>query len=135
MNKLLISEISIDLHLQSFTHLAQQNLEGKKKRERKYIQLLTPFSLLLDKDVLTEGDHLLSHQAGGRKCQEGVGERTNSHSFAPVSISTIAPFPEQAQVLLLFRPFPRSKSKLQLFAVPVNQHITGGMATKGNSMV
>lgn len=34
MNKLLISEISIDLHLQSFTHLAQQNL-GEKKRERK----------------------------------------------------------------------------------------------------
>lgn len=103
MNKLLISEISIDLHLQSFTHLAQQNLEGKKKRERKYIQLLTPFSLLLDKDVLTEGDHLLSHQAGGRKCQEGAGERTNSHSFAPVSISTITPFLEQAQVRLLFR--------------------------------
>lgn len=30
MNKRLISEISIDLHLQSFTHLAQQNLEEKK---------------------------------------------------------------------------------------------------------
>lgn len=44
MNKLLINEISIDLYLQSFTHLAQQNLEGKKMRERKYIQLLTPFS-------------------------------------------------------------------------------------------
>lgn len=80
MNKLLISEISIDLHLQSFTHLAQQNLEGKKKRERKYIQLLTPFSLLLDKDVVTEGDHLLSHQAGGREVSGG-GWGENKFSF------------------------------------------------------
>lgn len=106
MNKLLISEISIDLHLQSFTHLAQQNLEGKKWG-RESISSFYPLSLLLDKDVPTAGNHLLPHQAGGRKCQEGAGERTNSHSFAPVSILMIAPFPEQAQVLLFRQTLPQ----------------------------
>lgn len=75
-------------------------------RERKHIQLLTPFSTA-GQGCATEGDHLLSHQAGGRKCQEGAGERTNSHSFAPVSILMIAPFPEQAQVLLFRQTLPQ----------------------------
>lgn len=43
MNKLLISEISIDLHLQSFTHLAQQNLEGKKKEGEEVYPASNPF--------------------------------------------------------------------------------------------
>lgn len=43
MNKLLINEISIDLHLQSFTHLAQQNLEGKKNEGEKAYPASNPF--------------------------------------------------------------------------------------------
>lgn len=100
MNKLLISEISIDLHLQSFTHLAQQNLEGKKKRERKYIQLLTPFSLLLDKDVLTEGTTFFLTRLEAGSARRGWGENKfsflrsskyiNDHSISGASPSSSA---------------------------------------------
>lgn len=80
--------------------------------------------------MLTEGDCLVSHQAGGRI---GLG-REDSHPFAPGSISdryihSLVHFLSKPKFCSADRPFPRPK--LQLCAVPINQEITGEMAIKG----
>lgn len=106
MNKLLISEISIDLHLQSFTHLAQQNLEGKKNEGEKAYPASNPFLYCWTR--MCHRRRPPSFTPGWRQeVPGGAGERTNSHSFAPVSILMIAPFPEQAQVLLFRQTLPQ----------------------------
>lgn len=74
-------------------------------RERKYIQLLTPFYCWtkMCSQKATTFFHIRLEAGSARR----GWERTNSHSFAPVSISMITLFSEQAQVLLFRQTLPQ----------------------------
>lgn len=127
----MISEISIDLHLQSFIHLAQQNLEGENNPGRGSRSSFSPLPLSAGR-----------WRAHRRPCfilgwrQElpgwGWGEKSILIPL-PQEVSVITtfpgPLPEQAQVLLCRQTLPQVQT---LCAVPINQEITGGMAIKGN---
>lgn len=55
--------------------------------------------------------------------RRGLGREQILIPCAPVSISMITPFLSKPKFCYSDRPFPRSKSKLQLFAVPINQQL------------
>lgn len=132
----MINEISIDLYLQNFKHLAQQNLEkmGEKKIGLVVFPLFPPAA----------GQWWDAHRRerpgfvpGWRQVLPGVG--WGGEKLSPTLLSQAmsmtstfpGPLPEQPQVRLCMRTLPHQPQPQ--CAVQINQQFTGGMAIKGNS--
>lgn len=111
----MISEAAIDSHLQSFTHLAQQNLEGEKKKQNKTQgEEVGPASVPSPgcwTVMFSQKATALFHtrlEAGNARMRWG---EKNTLIPLPQEVSVIAtfpgPLPEQAQVQLCRQTLPR----------------------------
>lgn len=107
----MISEISIDLHLQTFIHLAQQNLEGKNNPGRGSRSSFSPLHLSAGQ-WSAHRRQLPCFIPGWRQELPGRGWGEKSILIPlPQEVSVIttlpAPLPEQAQVLLCRQTLPQ----------------------------